>query len=226
MVESRTWQAEGALFTERRLQRMYASGVALGFAALLLIRQLIWRHFILGHNGSCLDFTWIWLSSKMGLLGALDQAYNPYLFSAARVALVGPPNCTLLPLNYPPTLLFFTYPFGLMSYTISYIAWISATLILYLAAVYAIIPRSAALIAAITPYPIVMNVLLGHNGFLTAGLIGFALAYTERRPWLSGIFLGLLSYKPQFGILFCLRYLPRVTGGSFLAQPPRPSCSA
>jgi hypothetical protein len=31
-----------------------------------------------------------------------------------------------------------------------------------------------------------------------------ALAFVERRPWLSGILLGLLTYKPQFGILFPL----------------------
>jgi hypothetical protein len=49
-----------------------------------------------------------------------------------------------------------------------------------------------------------INFLLGHNGLLTAGLMGLALLFTERRPWLSGILLGLLTYKPQFGILFPL----------------------
>src|SRR5437868_1150029 len=72
-------EAEGGFFTERRLQ-LYASGVVLSFAALFLIRQLIWRHFILGHNGNCLDFTWIWLSSKLALSGALAQAYTSHLF--------------------------------------------------------------------------------------------------------------------------------------------------
>src|SRR5262249_50820021 len=105
------------------------------------------------------------------------------------------------------TLLLFTYPLGLMPYTIAFIVWVAATLLLYLAAVYAIIPRPAAVIAAITPYPVLMNILLGHNGFLTAGLIGLALAFTEYRPWLSGILLGLLSYKPQFGILFPIALL-------------------
>ena len=49
---------------------------------------------------------------------------------------------------------------------------------------------------------ITLNFGLGQNGFLTAGLVGLSLAFTERRPWLCGIFLGLLTYKPQFGILF------------------------
>lgn len=90
-----------------------------------------------------------------------------------------------------------------MPYLTAFAVWIAATLALYLAAVYAVLPRRAAALAAITPLPVLLNVLLGHNGFLTAGLVGLALASIERRrPWMAGIFLGLLTYKPQFGILF------------------------
>jgi hypothetical protein len=77
-----------------------------------------------------------------------------------------------------------------------------ATLVLYEVAIYTIVPRPAAVIIALTPCPVLLNFALGQNGFLTAGLVGLSLAFTERRPWLSGIFLGLLTYKPQFGILF------------------------
>jgi arabinofuranan 3-O-arabinosyltransferase len=34
--------------------------------------------------------------------------------------------------------------------------------------------------------------------------MGISLNFAERQPWLSGIFLGFLTYKPQFGILFPL----------------------
>lgn len=188
-------------FTESRIE-MYASGVALGYAV-TLVWQLIGNKFRIGLEGKdCVDFTWIWLSSKFALSGALARAYDYFVFSAARDALVGPPNCILEHLDYPPTLLLFTFPLGSMPYPIAFGVWMTATLPLYLAAVYAIIPRRAAVIAAVTSYPVFVNVLLGHDGFLTAGLVGLALALIERRPWLSGIFLGLLTYKPQFGILF------------------------
>jgi hypothetical protein len=49
---------------------------------------------------------------------------------------------------------------------------------------------------------VVFNVLCGHNGFLSAGLLGLSLVLMESRPWISGIFLGLLTYKPQLGVLF------------------------
>ena len=48
------------------------------------------------------------------------------------------------------------------------------------------------------------NTLVGQNGFLTAALIGGTLYLMPVRPVLAGICLGLLSYKPQYGLLFPL----------------------
>jgi alpha-1,2-mannosyltransferase len=54
-------------------------------------------------------------------------------------------------------------------------------------------------------YPAVfVNLGHGHNGFLTAALIGFALIHLDARPVLAGILFGLLAYKPQFGIMIPL----------------------
>jgi len=47
----------------------------------------------------------------------------------------------------------------------------------------------------------------GQNGFLTAGLLGFGLLLLERRPWVAGLCLGLLVYKPHFGVLLPLLLL-------------------
>ena len=49
-----------------------------------------------------------------------------------------------------------------------------------------------------------VNIGHGHNGFLTAALIGFALVQLDRRPVLAGILFGLLAYKPQFGLMIPL----------------------
>jgi hypothetical protein len=46
-----------------------------------------------------------------------------------------------------------------------------------------------------------VNLGHGHNGLLTAALIGTALAVLDRRPLLAGVLFGLLVYKPQFGLL-------------------------
>jgi hypothetical protein len=52
-----------------------------------------------------------------------------------------------------------------------------------------------------------VNLGHGHNGFLTAALIGAALAVLDRRPLFAGILFGLLAYKPQFGLLVPLALL-------------------
>ena len=49
-----------------------------------------------------------------------------------------------------------------------------------------------------------INLGHGHNGFLTAALIGGALVQLDRRPVVAGILIGLLAYKPQFGLLIPL----------------------
>jgi hypothetical protein len=52
-------------------------------------------------------------------------------------------------------------------------------------------------------FPCLMpNVITGQNGFLTASLIGGFLVLLQRRPILAGVCLGLLTYKPQFLMLF------------------------
>ncbi|MGB6636084.1 MAG: glycosyltransferase family 87 protein, partial [Bradyrhizobium sp.] len=79
-----------------------------------------------------------------------------------------------------------------------------ASFLPYLAAMRAIVGRSFGFLLA-AAFPVVFtNTLVGQNGFLTASLIGGTLVLMPKRPVLSGICLGLLSYKPQYGLLFPL----------------------
>jgi arabinofuranan 3-O-arabinosyltransferase len=186
-----------SVFSQSRIA-LYTGAITLCYPPLFTIKD-----WALNPDGkACTDFIWIWLSSKLALLGKLAEAYDYSAFSASRATLVGFPHCILEHLDYPPTFLLFTFPIGLMPYSIAFVVWMSATLLIYLAAVYTIIPRPAAVIAALAPFPVFANVLMGHNGFLTAGIMGLALVSVQRRPWLSGILIGLMTYKPQLGILF------------------------
>ena len=47
----------------------------------------------------------------------------------------------------------------------------------------------------------------GHNGFLTALLLGGGLILLERKPFLAGLLLGCLVYKPQFALVLPLLLL-------------------
>jgi alpha-1,2-mannosyltransferase len=51
---------------------------------------------------------------------------------------------------------------------------------------------------------VLVNVGHGQNGFLTAALLGAGLVLLDRRPLLAGILIGLLAYKPQYGLMIPL----------------------
>ena len=74
-----------------------------------------------------------------------------------------------------------------------------------------------ALIAAVGA-PVVL-ICLGHgqNAFLTASLLGGGMMLLDRRPWIAGMLLGALVYKPQFAVLIPVLLLVRGEGRAFLA---------
>ena len=79
--------------------------------------------------------------------------------------------------------------------------WLAASLAAYLAALRAILPRPETPLIALAFPAVFVNIGHGQNGFLTAALLGGALHLLDRRPWLAGVLIGLLAYKPQFGVL-------------------------
>jgi hypothetical protein len=60
------------------------------------------------------------------------------------------------------------------------------------------------LLVALAFPAVLINIGHGQNGFLTAALLGGALVVLERRPIMAGFMLGLLVYKPQYGLLLPL----------------------
>jgi alpha-1,2-mannosyltransferase len=121
--------------------------------------------------------------------------------------------------HYPPYFLFVAGLLALMPYALALAAWQAATLALYLGAVWLILRSSAPkrcalkpralesplwLLAALAFPAVFVNIGHGHNGFLTAALIGTALVVLDRRPLVAGVLFGLMAYKPQFGVMIPL----------------------
>jgi len=203
---------EERLFTEHNLY-LYASGavVAIAIALILLWWGKVRGDWVVSRDGTIgtIDFCWIWVSSKIAVSSDPSAINDPAAVTALYDKLFNPGECLFRHHQYiyPPTFLFFIYALGFLPYLAAFALWVVATFILYEVAIYAIVRRSVALIVAIAPFPVVKNIQLGHNGFLTAGLVGLSLVFVESRPWLSGIFLGMLTFKPQLGLLFPLALL-------------------
>ena len=149
-----------------------------------------------------MDFGWTWLSGRFAALHHAAGVFDYASFAKAQVDLFGAGKCTVLwSFPYPPTMLFFTYPFGWLPFGTAYLLWTLVLTVFFLSAVYAITRRVLGVVGAAAAKPAITNIYLGQNAFLTAGLLGFALWMLERRPIAAGFLLALLTYKPQYGIL-------------------------
>src|ERR1041385_3523582 len=154
--------------------------------------------------GMPVDFVNVWSAGKLALEGHPALAWDWDVQKRLQVDLLGQGFIGHFAWHYPPPFLFVAAFLAQFPYAVAFIAWVSASLVPYLVAMRAIVGRPFGWLLA-AAFPVVLtNTLVGQNGFFTASLIGGMLVLLPTRPVLSGICLGLLSYKPQYGLLFPL----------------------
>ncbi len=154
--------------------------------------------------GIPIDFVNVWSAGKLVLDGHPALAYDWGIQKQVQVAVLGRSYEGNFAWHYPPPFLFVASLLAHFPYGVAFIGWALASLVPYLVVMRAIVGRPFGLLLALA-FPVVLtNTLVGQNGFLTASLIGATLYLMPVRPVLSGICLGLLSYKPQYGLLFPL----------------------
>jgi len=108
--------------------------------------------------------------------------------------------------HYPPYFLAVAGPLAGLPYIPALVVWQWSTLLLYLFGMASLLRRIAPAVAAdriwilvAVAFPAVfVNLIHGHNGFLTAALLSGGLAILDERPIVAGMVFGLLVYKPQF----------------------------
>jgi arabinofuranan 3-O-arabinosyltransferase len=150
------------------------------------------------------DFVNVWAAGRLVLDGHPALAYDWDIEKQVEVALLGQNFIGHFAWHYPPPFLFIASLLAQLPYPVAFIGWVSVSLVPYLAVMRAIVGRAFGLLLALAIPMVLNNALVGQNGFLTAALIGGTLYLMPARPVLSGICLGLLSYKPQYGLLFPL----------------------
>jgi hypothetical protein len=189
------------IFAEWRLQ-VYGYAVAAIYAAFLIA---VYRagSWLIDSAGVPVytDFACAWAAAVQALHADAAALYDPAEFLKVQAALVGPRDYFYPNWPYPPTFFLILAPFTGLPYPYGFIAWDVATLLSLIVVVYLIV-RRLPVIALVLASPFTMwNFLAGQNGFLTGSLLGASLLFLERQPVLAGMFVGLLTYKPQFGIL-------------------------
>jgi arabinofuranan 3-O-arabinosyltransferase len=188
-----------------RLIRIIALTLALGYL-IVLGGTYLKGDFLTDPQGQPIanDFVNVVAAGRLVLAGNATAAYDWPEHKAAEVRAIGHDFPDYFGWHYPPTFLFAAAVIATLPYLAAAIVWLVATFAAYVAALAGILGRRNGLFLAIGFPAALWNITAGQNGFLTAALIGGTLGLLERRPALAGICLGLLTYKPQFGLLFPL----------------------
>jgi len=186
-----------------RLICLLGATLALGYLA-ALITAWLGGHFLLDGDGQPIanDFVNVWAAGRLALDGNPAAAYDWTLHKAAEVGAVGHDFPNYYGWHYPPPFLFVAAALATLPYLVAALVWLIVTLAAYAATLGGILGNRAGALLALGFPAAIWNVTAGQNGFLTATLIGGTLGLLERHPALAGLCLGLLSYKPQFGLLF------------------------
>ncbi len=149
------------------------------------------------------DFITFWAASSLSLSGEAAAAFDVERIFAAEKAAV--PALELIYLwHYPPTFELMIAPLALLPYIPAYLLWTILGLAIYVVMLRRLAPSPFTAMLVVASPGVFIALLHGQSGFLAAALFGGALLLLERRPILAGILIGLLSFKPHFGVLIPL----------------------
>jgi hypothetical protein len=140
------------------------------------------------------DFISFWAAGKLALQGTPAAAFDHASLQAASHLAI-PEFMNFMPWHYPPLFLLVVTPFALLPYQASALAFLTVTL----APLLAILRRHWLLLLAA---PATGSTLLhGQNGFLLSAILAGGLLTLSARPFLAGLFLSLLTFKPHIAVL-------------------------
>ena len=145
------------------------------------------------------DFTAFWATSFMVLSGESAQVYEDNRIFAVEKSITGVDYKN--PIPYPPIWFLIVAPLALFDYMPSLILWLTLTFSAFLYVIYRFAPHKLTIWLTLSFPGTFQNVIHGHNGFVTAFILGLALLIIERYPLIAGLVLGLLSFKPHLVML-------------------------
>ena len=197
------WQGlrSGDWLTDARM-RGY-SLILLAICTLALVGWIAASDGLIDRNSKPIgtDFSNVYAAGTLIWQGRPAEAYEPARQHAAEKAVFGGREVPFYGWLYPPFFFVVAFLVASLPYAWGLAIWLAASFAAYLAAMRAIVPRPETLLIAAAFPAVFINIGHGQNGFLTAALLGGALHWLDRRPWLAGVLIGLLTYKPQFGVL-------------------------
>jgi len=201
---------DGSWLTADRIRAVALVSLALGSLSLLYL--VVTSHGTLDAWGRPLgtDFSNVWTAGQMALDGRAAAAWDWAAHYQVQQAAHGDPNVPFYGWHYPPPFLLLAALLATVPYLAALFLWQAASLWAAVKTWRAILPGRNALLAALAAPVVLVCLTHGHNGFLTAALLGGGLLLLDRKPLLAGLLFGCLIYKPQFALVVPLLLLAGV----------------
>jgi hypothetical protein len=104
--------------------------------------------------------------------------------------------------SYPPSIMLLAAPFGQLNYLMALACWTLIGLAVFFAVARRQVPDWRILIPVTLSPAALFCLVSGQSAFLTTAMLIAIFALLDRRPIVAGVLIGLLTMKPQLGVLF------------------------
>lgn len=154
------------------------------------------------------DFSGFWPAGLLARAHQFTTLYQPAAFLAYRHAVFWPQAERVL-WFYPPPALLPSMAISYLPFEAAFFVWVTGlTLATLLLLRWARLSWAVIGLTLLSP-ALLWNVELGQLGAISNGLVVAGLLMADQAPWVTGIVLGLLVFKPQSGLLAPIALLAR-----------------
>jgi hypothetical protein len=180
-----------------------ASVLCTGLTAIAYVWKISWVAPI-PRDGTTLvigrDFLNFWMYGRAAWLPDPSRFYDPQTYNAALSALLGAgyPGQNW---SYPPSLMLVAAPFGRLGYLPALLIWTVLGLAIFVSVARRCVDDERLLIPMLFSPAAIFCLISGQSSFVTAAMLLAIFACLDRRPVLAGVLIGLITLKPQVGLL-------------------------
>lgn len=147
------------------------------------------------------DFLNFWMYGRAAVMDNPAQWYDVATYQGALAQLLGPsyPGQNW---SYPPSVMLIAPPFGLLPYVYALALWTALGLGGFIVFARRQFGDPLFVAALIFSPAVVFCLISGQSSLITAMMLVGIFWALDRRPILAGMLIGLLTIKPQLGLLF------------------------
>jgi len=147
------------------------------------------------------DFLNFWMYGRAAWMPDPERFYDPQIYNDTLTAFLGPdyPGQNW---SYPPSIMLAAATFGKLPYLWALAIWTALGLAIFIAVARRQLADRALLVPVLCSPAAMFCLMSGQSSFITTAMLLTIMAVLDRRPVFAGILIGLLSLKPQLGLLF------------------------